>query len=142
CALSVHDPHEPEQRPVHSAGAGAGAGDEPSDSGTRTLVGTAEGTKVPRRHGRPPLLPVVGIADTAGMTNIIVGLDGSSSSRDALRWAQREGELRKASVTAVLAWGLLDQHHPNNDQPFDPDYHQQDARNALDAYVSEAVGEG
>jgi nucleotide-binding universal stress UspA family protein len=74
------------------------------------------------------------------MTNIIVGIDGSPSSSKALQWAVREGELRDQPVTAVLTWGLLNQRHPDHDQAFDPDYGKADAHNALEAYVTEAVG--
>ncbi|MFE3107239.1 universal stress protein [Kitasatospora indigofera] len=35
---------------------------------------------------------------------IVVGVDGSPSSRAALRWAQRQARLEDASVEAVAAW--------------------------------------
>jgi nucleotide-binding universal stress UspA family protein len=35
---------------------------------------------------------------------IVVGVDGSDSSRTALRWAVRQAELTGASVEAVIAW--------------------------------------
>lgn len=35
---------------------------------------------------------------------IVVGIDGSPSSRDALLWAVHEARCRGASVTAVSAW--------------------------------------
>src|ERR1700709_309457 len=35
---------------------------------------------------------------------IVVGVDGSTSSREALRWAQDEAEARGGTVTAVIAW--------------------------------------
>jgi nucleotide-binding universal stress UspA family protein len=35
---------------------------------------------------------------------IVVGVDGSPHSRDALRWAQDEAAVRGGSVTAVMAW--------------------------------------
>jgi nucleotide-binding universal stress UspA family protein len=39
------------------------------------------------------------------MTNrIVVGIDGSRGSLDALRWAIDEAELRDAAVTAVISW--------------------------------------
>ncbi|MEX5634228.1 universal stress protein [Parafrankia sp. FMc2] len=36
---------------------------------------------------------------------ILVGVDGSKGSDDALRWALREARLRECSITALLAWG-------------------------------------
>jgi nucleotide-binding universal stress UspA family protein len=75
------------------------------------------------------------------VTNIVVGLDGSDSAAHALQWAVDEAKLRGTGVTAVLAWGLLDQRHPDAEQAFDPDYRVHDAHNALAAYVSDALGE-
>lgn len=43
-------------------------------------------------------------------TRIVVGVDGSPGSAEALRWAAEEAELHGATLTAVMAWGLLDQH--------------------------------
>jgi nucleotide-binding universal stress UspA family protein len=38
------------------------------------------------------------------MERIVVGVDGSDSARDALRWAIDEARRRKATVEAVYAW--------------------------------------
>lgn len=38
------------------------------------------------------------------MTTIIVGVDGSAGSIDALQWAVREAQLRGATVRAVSVW--------------------------------------
>ena len=38
------------------------------------------------------------------MNRIVVGVDGSDASRDALRWAIDEARLRGATVDAVYAW--------------------------------------
>ncbi len=38
------------------------------------------------------------------MTDIVVGVDGSVGSENALRWAVGEARLRSAAVRAVLAW--------------------------------------
>jgi nucleotide-binding universal stress UspA family protein len=43
-------------------------------------------------------------------------------------------------VTAVLAWGFLDQHHADPDTTFHPDYDADDAQAAADAYVARALG--
>ena len=39
-----------------------------------------------------------------GSTRIVVGVDGSPSSRAALRWAVRQAVLTGGTVDAVLAW--------------------------------------
>jgi nucleotide-binding universal stress UspA family protein len=74
------------------------------------------------------------------MGRIIVGVDGSAGAAHALRWAQAEAARRNWSVTAVLAWGYLDQHHAVATEGFDPDYTAADAERALDTYVQDAVG--
>jgi nucleotide-binding universal stress UspA family protein len=74
------------------------------------------------------------------MDEIVVGMDGSPGAAAALRWAVREGELRSRSVTAVMAWGLLDQHHPGGDRHFDPDYGDKQARETLAIDVDTVLG--
>jgi nucleotide-binding universal stress UspA family protein len=49
-----------------------------------------------------------------------------------LRWAQAEADRRATELTAVLAWGLFNQHHIEADAAFDPKYGAADARAALD----------
>jgi nucleotide-binding universal stress UspA family protein len=73
------------------------------------------------------------------MTDIVIGIDGSAGSAAALRWAVREAELRQGKVTAVMAWGLLEQHHATGNE-FDPAYDSRDAAEALAAAVEAAVG--
>jgi nucleotide-binding universal stress UspA family protein len=80
---------------------------------------------------------------------IVVGVDGSHHAARALRWARDEAGRRGASLTAVLAWGLLDQHHIEADARFDPKYCASDARafldhavrSALDADVNQVTGQ-
>jgi nucleotide-binding universal stress UspA family protein len=40
------------------------------------------------------------------MTKIVVGVDSSDGSKEALRWAVAEGVLRQATVEAVHVWEL------------------------------------
>ena len=40
----------------------------------------------------------------AGINRIVVGVDGSDSSREALRWAYDEAAHHGASITAVSCW--------------------------------------
>jgi nucleotide-binding universal stress UspA family protein len=75
------------------------------------------------------------------MAEIVVGVDGSEASATALRWAAQESSWRGEPLVAVLAWGLLNQHHPDPDAEFDPEYDEQDAREALASYVADALGE-
>ena len=56
------------------------------------------------------------------MDHIVVGADGSESSRNAIRWALREADLRGCPITAVLVWDYLNQHHPDGSTTFDSTY--------------------
>lgn len=71
---------------------------------------------------------------------VIVGVDGSSGSATSLRWAAATAARRGWSVRAVLAWGYLDQHHAGL-PTFDPDYGEDDALGALNAFVVDALGD-
>jgi nucleotide-binding universal stress UspA family protein len=42
----------------------------------------------------------------ASIPRIVVGVDGSSSAREALRWAVRQAGLTGAAVEAVITWRL------------------------------------
>jgi nucleotide-binding universal stress UspA family protein len=74
------------------------------------------------------------------MTDIVIGMDTSAGAAAALRWAVREAEARGWTVTALMAWGLLDQPHAPPDEGFDPQYTEADALEALDTAVDAAVG--
>lgn len=73
------------------------------------------------------------------MAGIIIGVDGSESAAQALRWAVREGELHDWRVTAVLAWGYMSQYHANPKDAFDPDYGEEQADAALATYIERAL---
>jgi nucleotide-binding universal stress UspA family protein len=74
------------------------------------------------------------------MADIVIGMDTSDGAAAALRWAVGEAEARGWTLTALLAWGLLDQHHVPPDHVFDPQYTEADALDALDAAIDAAVG--
>lgn len=74
------------------------------------------------------------------MGRIVVGVDESTGAAAALRWAVREADVRGWSVTALLAWGFLDQRHAIVGEPFDPSYGESGAVVALDSIVAAAVG--
>lgn len=75
------------------------------------------------------------------MARIVVGVDGSEGAAVALRWAVAEGRARQAPVVAVMAWGYLDQRHAVQDAAFDPTYGEPEARAALDAALTAALGD-
>jgi len=73
------------------------------------------------------------------MTTFVVGVDGSPEAAEAVAWADREAQLHGASLTAVLAWGLLSQFSADPAAEFDPHYDEGRARAALDAYLGRAL---
>jgi nucleotide-binding universal stress UspA family protein len=73
------------------------------------------------------------------MAEIVVGVDGSSNAENALRWAVTLGSRRGWTVTAVLAWDTLDQHHLDRERRYRADYGSADAEAALEQYVSDAL---
>ncbi|MDQ2838087.1 MAG: universal stress protein [Actinomycetota bacterium] len=68
---------------------------------------------------------------------IVVGVDGSPSSRDALRWAARQARLTGGSLRAVSSWrwpNYLTRIPPGADPAGD-------TAQTLDEVVAEALGE-
>lgn len=79
----------------------------------------------------------------AGMKNIVVGVDGSESSRNALDWAYEEAAHHGASLTVVTTWHppALPMTPPYGSIPPE-DYGDQPRRDALallDQFTSELV---
>lgn len=74
------------------------------------------------------------------MSQIIVGVDESVGAAAALRWAVSEGRLHGWAVTAVMAWGFLDQHHTIDGERFDPSYGDDKALDVLHKFVAVALG--
>ena len=75
------------------------------------------------------------------MEGIIVGVDESDFARAALRWAVDHATPTAQPVTAVMAWGYIDQHHLEPGAPFDPEYTSTIAAKVLDDLVARAVGD-
>ncbi len=77
------------------------------------------------------------------MSLIVVGVDGSEESREALRWALGEAELRGSTVRAVHAWSLpIAFGGPTMPpQTLDPSALRARAQESLDAAVDEVAGE-
>lgn len=74
------------------------------------------------------------------MAGIVIGVDGSDGAASALRWAARESQLRGWPVTAVMAWGFLEQHQIDTHQ-FDPSYGEAQASEDLDTILRTVLGD-
>lgn len=72
-------------------------------------------------------------------TRIVVGVDGSQESKEALAWALRYAAVTGARVEAVIAWQFPNTYGAPMAMPedFDP---ESDARHALQETVSEVAG--
>ncbi|MCE3555152.1 universal stress protein [Pseudonocardia sp. RS11V-5] len=77
-------------------------------------------------------------ASDAGRGEIVVGVDGSPSSLQALRWAMRQSELTGAPVRAVSAWSIPVHHGPMVVAQVWSDWPEL-ARQALDVAVRDAL---
>jgi nucleotide-binding universal stress UspA family protein len=83
---------------------------------------------------------VIPVGWTGDGEGVVVGVDGSDQSLAALAWAATEAEKRGTSLKAVMAWGLLDQHHADPAAKYDPTYDTDDARADLGAFVERTLG--
>jgi nucleotide-binding universal stress UspA family protein len=79
---------------------------------------------------------------------IVVGVDGSDASREALRWAADEAKLRAAPLVAVHAWSFVPAQPigdpgmlavPAGDLPGQLESERDAAQGALEAAVAEAL---
>jgi nucleotide-binding universal stress UspA family protein len=68
---------------------------------------------------------------------IVVGVDGSENSRQALRWALEEARLRQARVRVVHAWWMYPMLADEMEEPHLTD----DASGAVQKFVAETLGE-
>jgi nucleotide-binding universal stress UspA family protein len=73
---------------------------------------------------------------TTDPVRIVVGVDGSETSRLALRRAAVEAVAHGAVLEVVHAWNYLDQHGPQ----FDPHYGVDKARANADQIVTDVLG--
>ena len=105
--------------------------------GTGGLVQELVGPKVVQvaHHAACPVAAVPGEWGGEG-EGVVVGLDGSEHSKNALGWAAAEAARRDTTLTAVLAWDLLSQQHADGSKKFDPDYTSADALAALEEMVA------
>jgi len=69
---------------------------------------------------------------------VVVGIDGSAASKDALAWAARQARLTSAELHAVIAWW------PPVTYGYLPDYSdadfESDARKVVEEVVDEVLG--
>ena len=79
---------------------------------------------------------------------IVVGIDGSDASREALRWAAEEARLRSAPLVAVYAWSFIPPQTigdpgllavPAGDFPGQLEAEREAASGALEAAVADAL---
>jgi nucleotide-binding universal stress UspA family protein len=73
---------------------------------------------------------------------IVVGVDGSGSSGDAIRWAVNEARLRKTDVVALYVWQspIGNGHHHIPPDLLDPAVLEGHARQIVEAAVTESSG--
>jgi nucleotide-binding universal stress UspA family protein len=79
---------------------------------------------------------------SVGSAKIVVGVDGSPSSRAALRWAVRQAMFTGATVDAVMAWQIPIILRTSAWAPIYVDEEtglEEDARKTLDAVISDEV---
>ncbi|MGI8750841.1 MAG: universal stress protein [Acidimicrobiales bacterium] len=76
------------------------------------------------------------------MSNIIVvGIDGSEASKDALQWASNQAELTGASLHAVMTWDVpMGSYGLAIPLPLDLNL-ERDSRRVLDQTIAETLGE-
>lgn len=67
---------------------------------------------------------------------MVVGVDGSESSRKALQYAAAEAAAHGATLEVVHAWNFLDQPGPS----FDPEYGEDTARARASQVIDEVLG--
>ncbi|MDQ7908997.1 universal stress protein [Phytohabitans sp. ZYX-F-186] len=77
------------------------------------------------------------MADIDLVGRIVVGIDGSEASKDALRWAVRQAKLTGAPIEAVMAWEFPAYYGWAPADDFDL---AEVSRDALRAAVDDALG--
>ena len=87
-------------------------------------------------------LVVVSADSAAGAPRIVVGVDGSRSSRAALRWAVRQARFTGGTVNAVIAWQIPTMLESYSWAPIyleEAGDFAEDARKKIDAVISDEV---
>ena len=114
-----------------------------------TEVSTMDETRQPEpRSGRPPGRPVRrhgptgrrGVDAARPMGRIVVGVDGSKQSRNALRWACADARAKGSVVVAVAVWHLYPLAPPER-VGASPWWFTADPEEATRAFLGEVVDE-
>jgi nucleotide-binding universal stress UspA family protein len=74
-----------------------------------------------------------------GRPTIVVGIDGSDSSSDALYWALRQARVTGARVRAVMSWQIPMSIYLT--PTYTEDDYRRDAENLMDTILKEAAAE-
>lgn len=74
-------------------------------------------------------------------SRIVVGIDGSKESLDALGLARAEAVMRGGQLEVVLAWDYLDQPGFPEKAPFDPHYTHEQAQATVEQFVAAAIAD-
>jgi len=137
-----HDPYGPIEGPAVKARADSttpdaaqchdsydNVGSKPTGSlatAAKTVTAT-KSTTAPKDRARP-------------RGRIVVGVDGSGASRDALRWAARQAQLTGGSLEAVISWEIAATTYYPAPLPsgYDP---ASNAKNALNETLQSVLGE-
>jgi len=90
--------------------------------------------------GRADTTVVVVRGDRDRRGEVLVGVDGSDSSRAALRWAAETARLHQRPLHVVMAWSYLLPEGEHGPEPFRADYTDADARRALSRIVTDELG--
>ncbi len=110
--------------------------------GPIAIVRSTDGAEPDQGDAAAASAGATGDAGAESGERIVVGVDGSESSRAAARWAVAEGALRHATVEAVHAWDVPMIFGPvGGGFPYDTDGLGGAARELLDEVVDEAVAE-
>lgn len=81
---------------------------------------------------------VRGVGRTEG--DVVVGIDGSEPTRQALEWAADTARVRSSRLLVVMAWSYLSPAGPHGPEPFRSDYTEDDAMAAAHKVVGEVLG--
>jgi nucleotide-binding universal stress UspA family protein len=71
---------------------------------------------------------------------IVVGVDGSDGSAQAVRWAADEAAIRGGELVALMSWGYVDQIRLDQ-LAVEPTYTEEDARVSLAEFVADSLGD-
>ena len=89
-------------------------------------------------HADTTVVIVRGDSERRG--EVLVGVDGSESSRAALRWAAETARVHQQPLHVVMAWSYLLPEGEHGPEPFRADYTDADARRALAQIVTDELG--